>query len=119
MSSKDGDGERLRDLRSALESAEKDLRALGYSVERVVTHPGATLAGQRYEEEVEILVLWGFLVLERDGETRVLGPGGRAHVPPGVPFSIQARGETPAYWLHASRTEKPSPRPEGEGETGT
>ncbi len=101
---------RLASLRSHIEKTEEDLRALGYSVDRCVTPPGARLSNQIFDERCLILVLFGRLQITSNEETIILGPGDRAEIPSGVPYALQAGEEVTVYWLHARILEStPSP----------
>lgn len=101
-----GEDARLISLRHNLEKAESELRDQGYIVERCVTPPGVRLSSQLFDQEILILLIFGSLVTQSNEEEVELAAGDRLRVPPGVPFSLQASGETPAYWLHALRTER-------------
>jgi quercetin dioxygenase-like cupin family protein len=89
----------LRSLQVRLDQTETELRGMGYEVERCVSHPGAQLGNQRFDGAVVILVLFGRLWTQSNESVVELGPGDRLYVPSGVPFSLRAEGETPAYWI--------------------
>lgn len=102
---------RLSSLRNRIEKTEEDLRALGYSVDRCVTPPGARLSNQIFDERCLILVLLGHLQVTSNEETILLAPGDRVEIPSGVPYALEAGEETTAYWLHA-RILDSTPSPE-------
>jgi mannose-6-phosphate isomerase-like protein (cupin superfamily) len=94
-------------IRRRLEQTEGELERMGYTSERMVTHPGTVLSQQLLDREILILVLSGLLHVVQEAETYDLGPGERGHVPSGIPFSIRAGGDRTVYWIHATRPEVP------------
>lgn len=104
---------RLESLRRRIEETEADLADLGYQVDRCVTPPGVRLSNQIFDERCLILVLLGHLQITSKEETLLLGPGDRVEIPSGVPYALQAEGETDAFWLHARVLEQTPPREEG------
>ena len=93
----------LDSLRQRLESAETDLRGMGYQTDRCVSPPGAHLGNQRFDGEILLLALFGRLMAQSNDATIELTAGDRLHVPSGVPFTLRVEGETSAYWIQAFR----------------
>lgn len=104
-----GDGA-LEHLRNKLESAESDLREMGYQTDRCVGPPGVHLANQRFDGEIILLVLFGSLTAQSGESTIMLAAGDRMHVPSGVPFSVRVEGESSAYWIQAFRADPIGPK---------
>jgi glyoxylate utilization-related uncharacterized protein len=96
---------RLDDLRRRLLATEAQLRGEGYSTERVTAHPGYQASNQQFGDETLILVLFGHLRAECQGQVVSLGPGDHLHVPAGVFYQLAVAGETTAYWIQAHRKE--------------
>ena len=99
---------RLDALRLQLERTEEELRRQGYEVARCVAHPGSRLGNQLLSEETVLLVLHGRVAIDSEGERLELGAGGRICVPSGVPYTLEAGGESTAYWLQGRRAGWPS-----------
>ena len=108
-----GEDPRLDSLRRRIENTEEDLRAVGYQVDRCVSPSGIRLSNQIFDERTVILVLLGRLHIISNEETCLLGPGDRVEIPSGVPYTLEAEGQSTAYWLHARIPEEPTPRDEG------
>lgn len=100
----------LEDLRKKLESAESDLRGMGYQTDRCVAPPGAQLGNQRFDGEIVLLVLFGSLIAQSGESSIALANGDRMHVPSGVPFSVRVEGQTSAYWIQAFRPDPIGPK---------
>jgi mannose-6-phosphate isomerase-like protein (cupin superfamily) len=97
----------LRALQQRLEATEVELAAMGYRVERAVTHPGTLISQQMFDEETLILILHGEMLSRSGDQELVLGAGSRLRVPSGVPYTLQVVGEVSVYWIHARRREQP------------
>lgn len=78
---------------------------MGYLVERVVSHPGARSSGAVSQKETLILVLYGEIRVESEGETETLRAGSRLQVPSGVAYGLEVVSGSSAYWIHATRPE--------------
>ena len=100
----------LLSLRRKLEETESELGAMGYQVERCVSHPGAQFGNQRFDGEILILILFGRLWTQSNEAEVLLNAGDRLHVPSGVPFTVRVDGETPVYWIQAFRPDPLSER---------